>query len=76
MVSLPDGRRYALNVWTFSFLERARTLARQAGENLHGKYLDAPDLFVQRLERSALHEIVADLLQKGGLNPTWEISGG
>ena len=74
-VSLADGRRYALNVWTFSFLERARARAIQAGENLDGKYLDAPDLFVHRLEGSALQATFSDLLRKGGLDPAWEISG-
>jgi hypothetical protein len=73
-VSLADGRSYALNVWTFRFLEGARTLAKQAGENLDGKYLGAPDLFVDRLERSALQATFADLLRKGGMNPAWETS--
>lgn len=50
-VILPDGKKYALNVWTFKYLEQAQCEAKDMGEFLGGQYLLAPDLFVERLDR-------------------------
>lgn len=68
-VTLPDGRAYALNVWTFEFLERARVEAAESGECLAGTYILPPDLFVEELSRACLERVVADLLASGGLSP-------
>ena len=70
---LPDGRAYALNVWTFRFLERARLDDQQSGEALNGKYLLPPDLFVERLDRKLMEEIATDLIKRGQLLDDWLI---
>ena len=68
---LGDGRAYALNVWTFKFLERVRRGDAETGEGLSGKYLIPPDLFVEKLERGTLTEIVADLIRAHELKEEW-----
>jgi hypothetical protein len=40
-----DGKRYALNVWTYRVLQHAVEKDRQNGKNLNGKYQLPPDLF-------------------------------
>jgi hypothetical protein len=62
-VILSDGRRYALSVWTYKFLERARREDQETGENLHGAYLAAPDLFVERLDRALLETAINDMIR-------------
>lgn len=56
MVTLSDGRRYAFNVWTFKFLERAISDCKVTGEHLSGLYLPPPDLLVQRLDRATIEQ--------------------
>jgi hypothetical protein len=71
-VRLPDGRVYALNVWTFKFLHRARfpwpyeDTGGQAAE-----YVVAPDLFVERLDRPTLERVVRQLLADGEMLDEW-----
>src|SRR5262245_54140456 len=51
-VKLPDGRRYALNVWTFKFIQKARyPWPYEEGVGEPEEYLLPPDLFVERLDR-------------------------
>jgi len=71
-VRLPDGRKYAMNVWTFRFLHRARfpwpyedTSGRPA------EYVVAPDLFVERLDRPTMERVVRRLLADGEMNTQW-----
>ena len=66
LVTVEDGRRYVLSVWTFAFLERARRCAAE-----EGKYLLAPDLLVDRLDREHLEQVVADLIASNGLRDEW-----
>lgn len=66
-VTLVDGRRYAFNVWTYAFFERARKESRESVEELHGAYLMPPDLFVDALTRSRLEEVVTQLIKTGQL---------
>jgi hypothetical protein len=66
-VRLDDGRLYALNVWTFKFFETARENDRHAGSSLGGEYLVAPDLFVERLDRSVVERAIRDLVALDGL---------
>lgn len=66
-VTLPDGKRYALNVWTFKHLSRAVQECRASGEHLHGSYVPPPDLFVERLDRKLLESVVADLVEQNQL---------
>ena len=72
-IKLPDGRRYALNVWTFDFLPLARLPwphdGSQTGELAN--YLVSPDLFVTSLERPQLEQIVSELIEQGQLKEEW-----
>lgn len=70
-IKLLNGTCYALNVWTYDFFERARREAAAAPEMLNGRYLEPPDLFVERMERSLLEQVVADLIANGGLRDSW-----
>jgi hypothetical protein len=70
-ILLSDGRTYALNIWTFKFFERARQDCQGSGENMTGKYLLPPDLFVRKLERKLITEVVADLLRNNELKDEW-----
>jgi hypothetical protein len=67
-VRLPDGRRYALNVWTFRFLHRAR-FELNAGEP--AEYVVAPDQFVERLDRPTLERVVKELFANGEMESEW-----
>jgi hypothetical protein len=71
-VLLKDGRRYAVNVWTFKFLHRARfswPYEDTSGEP--SDYVTAPDLFVERLDRKLMERIVAELLANGEMKDEW-----
>jgi hypothetical protein len=74
LIELPDGSKYALNVWTFKFLSRAIDECRTSGEHLGGAYLPPPDLFVERLERAHLEAVIADLIHCEGLKQEWLVS--
>jgi hypothetical protein len=71
IIRLEDGRRYALVVWTFGYFTRALAEIRETGEALNGRYLLPPDLFVERLDRGLMEEIVADLVRRGDLRREW-----
>ena len=71
-VRLLDGRKYALNVWTFKFLHRARfpwPYADTAGQP--AEYVVPPDLFVERLDRLTLERVVRQLLVNGEMKAEW-----
>ena len=70
-IRLASGSAYALNVWTYKFLERARRDDFHSREGLGGKYLLPPDLFVEKLDRALLEEVVSDLIRKDGLKQEW-----
>jgi hypothetical protein len=71
-VRLPDGRRYAMNVWTFRFLHRARFPWPYEGTSgPPAEYVTAPDLFVERLDRPTLERVVRQLLANGELDEQW-----
>ncbi len=72
-VTLPEGKKYALNVWTYKYLSRAVQECRTSGEHLGGSYLPAPDLFVERLDRKLVEDVVGDLIARDGLSPQWEV---
>jgi hypothetical protein len=74
-VTLDDGRKYALNVWTYNFLTRAIADATTSGEGLGGKYLLPPDLFVERLNRKLLEDVVSDLIAMGEMKDEWQVPG-
>lgn len=66
-VTLADGRRYGINVWTFAFLATTVSDNQVSGDNLGGLYQAPPDLFVQELTRECLEATIADLLKSGNL---------
>ncbi len=70
-VTLTTGERYALNVWTFKFLDFYRRECEKTGDYLGGKYLPPPELFVTSLDRSHIKAVIADLLANGGLKKEW-----
>ena len=71
-VRLSDGRRYALNVWTFGFMRRARfPWPYQEGVGEAAEYLLPPDLFVERLDRPMLERVVGRMLAAGEMRPEW-----
>jgi hypothetical protein len=67
IVTLENGRKYALNVWTYQFLQSSITLDQESGDSLSGMYQIPPDLFVKELSRECLEQIIRDLLKKGDL---------
>jgi hypothetical protein len=66
-VSLPDGRRYGINVWTFQFLQSAIEEDVKNNQNLQGSYQIPPDLFVRELTRECVEATIQDLLKRGPL---------
>ena len=72
-VDLPSGEAYALNVWTFRYLERARREDQRTGENLGGRYLVSPDLLIARLDRPTMEAVFADLVQTRQLKQEWRV---
>ncbi|APR75529.1 Hypothetical protein A7982_00875 [Minicystis rosea] len=71
-VRLPDGRRYALNVWTFAFLPHARfPWPYDDTSGLPAEYVLPPDLFVERLDRPTLERVVRQLLANREMKSEW-----
>ena len=71
-VKLPDGRRYALNVWTFRFLHRARfPWPYEVTDDRPTEYVVAPDLFVERLDRPTMERVVRELLAEEDMKAEW-----
>jgi hypothetical protein len=73
VITLSDGRRYCLTVWTFDFLPLARhpwPYEKNADE-VPAKYVIPPDLFVERLDRTSIQAIVSDMLAAGELRKEW-----
>lgn len=71
VITFPDGREYALNVWTFKYIERGRFRNNPQSPNIAGKYLIPPDLLVEKLDRRLIHRVVTDLIDTGQLNEQW-----
>jgi hypothetical protein len=72
-VQLSDGRRYAMNVWTFDFLPLARYpdfYEVMEGQEL-AKYVLPPDLFVERLDRSTIEAVITELLANNEMKSDW-----
>jgi hypothetical protein len=72
-IRLENGETYALNVWTFKFFERANN-PNDPDYSLEGKYMLAPDLFVERLDRELITEVIRDLIKKRMLKKEWLVS--
>ena len=72
-ITLSCGRKYALNVWTDKSIRGMLEECNETGECLFGSYLVPPDLFVQRLDRSLVESVVADLIAHDGLKTEWTV---
>lgn len=72
-VQLPDGRRYAMNVWTFKFLLGGGRYPwpYQITNDPPAKYVVAPDLIVERLDRPTMERIVQNLLINDEMKAEW-----
>lgn len=75
-VTLTDGRRYALNVWTFDFLPLARLpWPYEANDDAQlAEYVFPPDLFVARLERGVIHRVITELLATDQMKKEWLVA--
>ena len=60
-------------MWTYKAVWRAVRECQEFGECLDGAYLLPPDLFVHRLDRALLEQVVADLIAQGELKAAWEV---
>ena len=72
-VTLDDGRRYALNVWTFDFLPLARIgwPYEKNSESVPSLYVLPPDLFVERLEREIIEKAISEMIEKNEMQVEW-----
>jgi hypothetical protein len=70
-IAFPDGRKYALNVWTYGAFPRIVADAGVKHEESDDSYLLPPDLFVDRLDRRYLEIVVADLVEHDHLRNEW-----
>ncbi len=72
-VTLTNGRRDAMNVWIFDFLPLARYPWPDraiSGRELE-KYLPAPDLFIETLDRATIEAIISKMFAKNELRSVW-----
>lgn len=70
-IALSDGRKYALNVWTYGAFPRIVADATAEHAESRNSYLLPPDLFVDRLDRHYLESVVADLVENDHLRAEW-----
>ena len=75
-ITLEDGRKYALNVWTIGSFTRLAAEAKTESDCLRGAYMLPPDLFVDRMNRELLESIVADMLETGQMRDEWLVEPG
>ena len=73
IVTFKDGRRYALNVWTFDFLQYARyPWPYDIVDSMEpAQYLLPPDLFVEKLERKHIEQIISQLIKNNEMKDEW-----
>jgi hypothetical protein len=72
-ITLSDGRKYCLNVWTFDFVPLARYPwpYKKPIDQAPARYVIPPDLLVERLDRVTIEAAVSEMLAEGELNPEW-----
>lgn len=87
-VTLASGKQYAMNAWTFKFMENSVRSIRFddppqseylpfdmiVRHPIEREYLKPPDLLVSRLDRNLIEQMIAHMLQQWGgeLLPQWE----
>jgi hypothetical protein len=72
IITLRNGKQYALNIWTFKYFDTAVRQSKNESSVLFGKFLKPPDLFVERLDRNLIEDVVGNLIELNELNPAWE----
>lgn len=75
-VQVKVGKKmYALSLWTYNFFARAvvdnSEMNISIGWNVD--YIEPPDLFVIKLERSYLEEVFNDLVERKAMKKEWRI---
>lgn len=75
-VALTDGRRYALNVWTFDFLPLARFPwpYEPNCDVQQSDYVLPPDLFVESLDRNTIERVVSELIATKQMKDEWLVN--
>lgn len=82
-VYLEDGSNYALNIWTYKYLEQAskemiKDYEYFKSNNVSGcfEYFHPPDLFVTRLDRPTIQMIFRNLINQGQMKEDWRFDVG
>lgn len=76
-ITLSDGSAYALNVWTFDFVQAlASGRVEDASGELTVGYTRPPDLLVRELTRGQITNAIAHLMANGGLPPSCRLPAG
>lgn len=65
---------YAVNIWTFAYVQRARLEGNGPNAEKPATYLLAPDLLVERLDRVTIAHAIQDLMDNGNLPEAWLVS--
>ena len=68
-----DDIVFGINIWTFGFVEYARSFDETSGEAKPEKarFLIPPDLLVDRLDRTTIEHAIHALLSQGSLPSHW-----
>jgi hypothetical protein len=73
-ITLSSGSKYALNVWTYSYLQSAKEEARSENEHVGGIYMPAPDVFVEKLDRELIEVMADDMIRNHLLKEEWLVT--
>ena len=73
-ITLANGLKYALNVWTYSYLQSAKVEARKNNEHVDGIYMPAPDVFVEKLDRKLIEVMVDDMIRNNLIKEEWLVT--
>jgi hypothetical protein len=68
-ISLPDGREYALNVWTFWYAQQVPDELRE--EQSPPIFTEGPDLIVEVADRPTLERVAEKLVEDDRLKDEW-----
>ncbi|MDX2199150.1 MAG: hypothetical protein SF069_09285 [Phycisphaerae bacterium] len=72
VVVLEDGRRYALNVWTFGVIPHLRQpWPHRERKGEPAEYVLPPDLLVSRLDRPTIERVIRQLFERGEFKEAW-----
>jgi len=73
-ITLANGLKYALNVWTYSYLQSAKAKARKDNEHVGGVYMPAPDVFIEKLDRRLIEVMVDDMIRNNLIKEEWLVT--